>query len=387
MGPRESGRFTWASMGWRAALIVMIAIAYALASAQNAAPASPQSEQRTEPPNPALEHRPLPKPQSLMIPEGKIRLDVVADDAAGKPVIGLQPWDFKILDNGQSSKVMSFRSYDGVQVKPDPPVEVILVVDTVNLMFQQLSFVRGELDEFLRQNGGQLQQPLTLALLTEKGIRIQPRPSTDGNAIATMLSGVKGSVRVLDQAMGFEGQLERFQVSERALDGIVQNEARKPGRKLLIWVGWGWPMLNRPTNYYSATQQHQLFSSIVEMSTVLREAQVTVYSVSPAGVYGPDQLLYQNFLKGVKSYKDADFGDLALKVLATQTGGKIMGPDNDVVGQLNHCIEDAGAYYRISFNPPVADHADEYHDLKVQVDRPGVTVRTTSGYYNEPAAH
>lgn len=384
MGPWQFGLFTRASLGRKAVLVLIMAIAGVFAHAQDTAPGGSESGQHAEPSNPTLEDRPPPTPQSLRIPEGKIKLDVVADDVAGKPVTGLEPWDFKILDNGLPSKVMSFRSYDGVQVKPDPPVEVILVVDTVNLMFQQLSFVRGELDEFLHQNGGHLEQPVTLALLTEKGIRIQPRPSTDGNAIATMLRGIKGSVRVLDQAMGFEGQLERFQVSERALDGIAQNEARKPGRKLLIWVGWGWPMLNRPTDYYSAAQQHQLFESIVIMSTALREAQITVYSVSPAGVFGPDLVLYKNFLKGVKSYKDADFGDLALKVLVTQTGGKIMGPDNDLVGQLNHCIENANAYYRISFNPPAAEHPDEYHDLKVQVDMPGVTVRTTTGYYNEP---
>ena len=76
---------------------------------------------------------------------------------------------------------------------------------------------------------------------------------------------------------------------------------------------------------------------------------------------------------------------MALKVLVAQTGGKILGPDNDLVRQINGCIEDANAFYRLSFDPPVAEHADEYHDLKVVVDKPGVTVRTNSGYYNEPA--
>lgn len=92
-------------------------------------------------------------------------------------------------------------------------------------------------------------------------------------------------------------------------------------------------------------------------------------------------------MKGVKTFHGADFGNLALKVLVTQTGGKIMGPDNDLVGQINGCIENANAFYRISFNPPAAEHADEYHDLKVQVDKPGVMVRTTTGYYNEPVNH
>jgi VWFA-related protein len=379
MGPMSSA---WLRRAGFVVLLFVIAVLESDAIGQEK-----QSTPQPQTPNPTLEHRPAPKPQTLLIPEGKIRLDVMVDDQAGKPVVGLEPWDFKILDNGQPRKVMSFRSYDGVQVKPDPPVEVILVVDTVNMLFQQVSFARGELEEFLKQNGGQLKQPTTLILLTDKGIRVQPRPSMDGNAIASVAAGIKGTVRVLDQAMGFEGQLERFQLSERALDSIALNEVKKPGRKLLIWVGWGWPMLNRPEETYSETQQRRLFDAIVQVSTALREAQMTVYSVSPAGVYGPDFILYQGFLKGVKTYKDADFGNLALKVMAMQTGGKVLGPDNDVVSQINNCIDDANAFYRISFDPPPAEHADEYHDLKVQVDKPGVTVRTTTGYYNQPANH
>jgi len=30
------------------------------------------------------------------------------------------------------------------------------------------------------------------------------------------------------------------------------------------------------------------------------------------------------------------------------------------------------------------NHADEYHNLKVQADRPGLTVRTNVGYYDQP---
>ncbi len=212
--------------------VLLLVLAAADSGALGQAPATPSQAA----PDPALTQRPLPKPQGPLAPAGKIKLDVVVDDGAGKPVTGLEPWDFKILDNGSPRKVLSFRSYDGVQVKPDPPVEVILVVDTVNMLFQQVSFVRGELDQFLRQNGGQLKQPMTLVLLTEKGIQVQPRPSTDGNAIASVADGIKGSVRVLDQAMGSEGQLEQFQVSAKALENIAQNEARKPGRKLLIWA-------------------------------------------------------------------------------------------------------------------------------------------------------
>lgn len=115
---------------------------------------------------------------------------------------------------------------------------------------------------------------------------------------------------------------------------------------------------------------------------------MVVYSVAPAeGANTTYSIRYRDYLRGVKSPKESDPGDLALKVLATQTGGKILGPDNNLAGQIDRCIADANNFYRISFDPPAAEHADEYHDLKVTVEKPGITVRTNTGYYNQPATH
>jgi len=94
--------------------------------------------------------------------------------------------------------------------------------------------------------------------------------------------------------------------------------------------------------------------------------------------------MYQDFLKGVPSPRKADTGNLALKVLVLHSSGRILGPDNNLAEQINTSITEANAFYTISFNPPHAEHADDYHDLKVQVSQPGLTTRTTSGYYNQP---
>jgi VWFA-related protein len=341
----------------------------------------------TAPEDPVLTHRPPPKPKSMIIRDGKIHLDVIVADSAGKSVTGLQPWDFKLLDNNQPRKILSFSAFDSAAVKPDPPVEILLLIDMANLPFQQVAFVRREIDEFLRQNGGKLRQPLSLILLTETGIKVQPQPSLDGNAIAKVVSGISGHISSINPAMGGDGYLERFQVSVKQLSAIAENEAKKPGRKLLIWVGPGWPLLNRPSDAFSEREQRRQFNSIVELSTRLREARIVLYSVAPVDTTsdaGRFTILYQKFLKGVSSPRDANAGNLALKVLVTQTGGQILGPDNDLVTQINQCIDDANSFYRISFDPPAAQREDEYHDLRVQVGRPGLTVRTNTGYYDQP---
>ncbi len=342
---------------------------------------------KTEPENPVLTHRPPEAPQRSLIREGTIHLDIMVTDSAGNRVTGLQPWDLKLLDNNQPRKILSFSAFSRAGVKPDPPVEIILLIDMANLPFQQVAFVLGEIDRFLRQNGGNLRQPLSLIVLTETGIKVQPRPSLDGNAIAKVLKGISGHISFINPAMGGEGYLERFQVSVKQLTEIAGNETTKPGRKLLIWVGPGWPLLNRPSDSFSDREQHRQFNSIVELSTRLREARIVLYSVAPVDTTadaGRFTTLYQKFLPGVTSPREANAGNLALKVLVTQTGGQILGPGNNLVSQIDQCIDDADSFYRISFDPPTAQHADEYHNLKVQVDRTGLTVRTNVGYYDQP---
>jgi VWFA-related protein len=339
--------------------------------------------------DPVLVLRPpasAPNPPSPIAAEGHIRLDVTVTDASGNPVSSLQPWDFTVLDNDKPSKILSFRSFDGIAVKPNPPVEVILLIDTINLPFQQVAFVRSEIRKFLLQNGGRLAYPVSLFLLSGAGLRVQPRPSRDGNALVSVLSRIQGGIRTIDTAQAGEGLLERFQLSVRQLAYIAQNMTKRPGRKLLIWVGPGWPQLESSQFTFNERSQRRFFDSIVPLSRDLRESRIVLDSVSPtdptlAGTY---TFAYQSFLKGVTSPNRADSGDLSLKVLAIQSGGLVLGPDNDLVGQINRCIAGADAFYRISFDPPRAERADEYHDLMLEIDRPGLTARTSSGYYNEP---
>ena len=117
------------------------------------------------------------------------------------------------------------------------------------------------------------------------------------------------------------GYLDRVLLSVRNLDSVAQSEENNPGSKILIWVGPGWPMLDSSRFQPSSSKgQEQLFNSIVELSTSLREANIALYSIS-MGQAGSGTFLYEDFLKGVKSAQKASPSNLGLKVLAVQSGG------------------------------------------------------------------
>jgi VWFA-related protein len=120
----------------------------------------------------------------------------------------------------------------------------------------------------------------------------------------------------------------------------------------------------------------------VDVSRKLREARITLYSLYT--IVGLNGIAYEAYLKPVKEAQKADGPNLGLQVLVTQTGGRVLDPSNDLAGQIDNCIADIGAYYTLTFAPPAAAQADEYHDLKVQASQPGLTARTNSGYYNQP---
>jgi len=141
----------------------------------------------------------------------------------------------------------------------------------------------------------------------------------------------------------------------------------------MIWVGDGWPMLSSARFHMDTRNQSSFFHSIVDLSTSLREARVTLYGVIPQDMDKGTEaraFMYQNFLKGVETAKQADAGNLSLQVLAEQSGGRALGPTGDIYGDIVRCVADANAYYELSFDSAAADRVDVYHGLEVKLNRP-----------------
>jgi VWFA-related protein len=320
-------------------------------------------------------------PPPASAPTSRIDLDVVVTPKSGPSVAGLQQQDFTIFDNKVPQRITSFQARSGSQ----DPVHVILVIDAVNTFYQTIAYERGQIDKFLRENGGRLAQPMTLAFVTDKGTQLEQGFSTDGNGLSESFDHYDIGLRDIRRSSQFEAN-DRFQLSMTALRELLDQAAKLPGRKMIFWVSPGWPILSGPRIDLSYRQQNQIFSSVVGLSTQLRQARITLYSVDPLGsTEGVGRTFYyQDFLKGVSKPSQAVVGNLSLQVLAVQSGGLALASSNDVVSLLQKCLADTEAYYELSFVPAQADHRDEFHNLLVQVAKPGLIARTRTGYYAEP---
>jgi VWFA-related protein len=311
-----------------------------------------------------------------------ISLDVVVTSRAGAPVAGLAEQDFTVLDNKVPQKITSFQALGGNAA----PVQVILVVDAVNTSYHNVGYERGEIDKFLRANGGRLAYPTALAVFTDTKTEIQSGFSRDGNQLSVALDQYTVGVREITRSAGFYGAGDRLSLSIKALGELAAHDSALPGRKLVLWISPGWPILSGPDVQIDEQDRQKIFRTIVGLSTDLRMDQMTLYSIDPRGTEdagGFSTFYYQSFLKGVRKPDQVEFGNLALQVLATQTGGLVLNSSNDVAGLIEKAIADAGAYYRLSFNPAPGE-PDEYHQIEVKVAKPGLVARTRTGYYSQP---
>ena len=310
-----------------------------------------------------------------------ISLDVVVTPKSGPPVSGLEQKDFTVLDNKAEQPVTSFRAYSA----PDAPLEVVLLIDAVNTDYTTIAFERSEIDKFLRADGGKLAHGLALAIFTDDGVRMQSAFSRNGNAIADSLDRETVALRAIRRSAGFYGAEDRLDISLHALQQLATNEAAHPGRKLILWVSPGWPLLTGPSVQLDGKQQQRIFASIVEASRQLRQANITIYNINPLGA-SEDSLrvfYYEQFLKGVTKPSQVNLGNLSLQVLAVQTGGLVLNSSNDVSALLRQAFQDADAWYEISFQSPSGE-PNEYHQIQVRVDKPGLIARTRTGYYAQP---
>jgi VWFA-related protein len=316
-------------------------------------------------------------------------MDVVVTDKSGKVTKGLEEKDFTVQDSGQPQKIIAFRAVSGevVEAQPnDPPVKIIFMVDEINTTFSKVAYERNQITKFLQQNGGKINYPVSMGFFSDKGIDVDETSTRDGTALLASFDQHVTALRSSKESSGFYGTVERFQRSVTALNSLASKESHFPGRKMIIWISPGWPLLSGPGVELNPKQREQMFATIVSASTAMRLARITLYSIDPVGVENADNSpdsLYEEFLKPVTTVKKAQAGNLALQVLARQSGGLALRSSNDITDQLNRCLADADAYYTLAVDPAPADHPDMYHAVELKVP-PGLTARTRDGYYVQP---
>jgi VWFA-related protein len=124
-----------------------------------------------------------------------------------------------------------------------------------------------------------------------------------------------------------------------------------------------------------------------DVAAAAREANAAVYFIDARGlqtgpgIYGaanPGTPNPSDFVRVSTETGLLDSG--GAQALADETGGTSFRNTNDLGAAAARVARESRAYYLLGFQPRADGKADDWHKLKVEVSRPGLTVRTRKGY-------
>jgi VWFA-related protein len=371
--------------------------------------------------------------------DASVLMNAVVLDGKGKGVKGLQEQDFNLLDDRKKVPQASWQLLtSGTPVSQSP--QIIFVLDAVNSSLPDLARIEDAMEQYLKEGNAPLAQRTTILFvsdappqaaasqhspdkaptsadnvttmaLEQKQLSVHRTPtSTDRNALLHALESYKAGMPRLNDAQGATIQSDQVRLSLQALNYIASAYTSIKGPKLVLWLGPGWPFLAKS----SAKSSEPLFDSVVYFTSLLQEAQITLYSISPEGVTAGDtssemgsfelaqrassgrsfgaapppnvptelnNSAYAAFLNGVRTMAQSNPNDLAVQVLAFHTGGLVLRRNNDLVAQIERCIADASGMYVFSHKPEKGRKPDIYHDLAIETANGSRRVRTLTGFY------
>jgi hypothetical protein len=218
-------------------------------------------------------------------------------------------------------------------------------------------------------------------------------PSTAGLGSDPHFAAIASKLMQASQADAATQARIKTEWTFTALEAIARHLTGIPGRKNMIWISSGYPMnigLN-PEAFAAAAGagvNQELFSYSDRTDRIARlfaEAEVVVYPVDPGGVrtdhgYRASNSGHPGTGRFITAGEKAAPQIATIRAIAKQTGG-IAYVNNAIAKNIREAVDDGRVTYTIGFYPSQDEWDGKFHSLKVTVNRPGVEVRTRSGYF------
>jgi VWFA-related protein len=367
-----------------------------------------------------------PEPPIARATSNLVRVNVVAEDAAGNPVADLTRDDFTLFDKGASQRVAFFsvesRSSAGSASVQPPPANVFsnkverapgggvtaILFDGLNTPRTDQAYAREQIGRFLDSvpPGDQvalfalgrglnvLQDFTTDAQLLRGALRAyksRPTPAVESEGAGVDSGAVQLGVWLGQLGTGLMDHYaaDRAMRTARALTAISRHLEGIAGRKNLIWVSGSFPMwITRDVVLHSGSAGRTSRSFATELGRVIRAlgaANVAVYPVDARGLLAPaeyDSSAGEKLASGAIQPGSGNFH--TMDVLAARTGGKAFYNNNDIGRAFRQALQDSRVTYQLAFQPSHNKWNGEFRKLKVSVKRSGIRLRYRGGYYAQP---
>lgn len=386
-----------------------------------------------------------------------VNVEVFVTDKKGKRITGLKRDDFEIFEDGRPVKITNFFAVEGGKTvegapellaplatpvpgaaPPMPPTPIdaledslpedqrlhlVVYVDNFNILPQNRNRVFRSIREFLTR---QLRPGDRVMLVSyDRSLHIRRSFTSDPLLIASALFeletvsafGVQAANDRRDAlqeirdsqdpgyALGRARQYSEALSNDigftiEAIKEVVSALAGLPGRKAILYISDGIPMVAGEEMYHAIDQKFQQSgSSLLEARNydanrrfreIVNQAntnRVTFYTLDAAGLRAPTAVSAEERDPTVSGVVDGVyFANLQapLQMLAEETGGKAILNSNDPTLQLVQVADDFRSYYSLGYTPSGLG-TGRYHDIKVKVKTKGLVTRHREGYRDKTA--
>ena len=199
---------------------------------------------------------------------------------------------------------------------------------------------------------------------------------------------------------GLQGEQRHFfnnmlgNATLNAIMRVLQGLRELPGRKSVTLFSERLYLLDYTDNSINP----ELQTLVRRVTDLANRASVVIYTVDPRGLpvigvgadvsgRNMDGAAYGRELQ--RQTRERFNTEAGLAVLAEQTGGIFFAKENRPDAAIRDVMEDQKGYYLLAYVPdeatfPKRNEKALFHNLKVEVKRPGLKVRTRAGFLGEP---
>src|SRR5262249_24138750 len=389
-----------------------------------------------KPQGPAPQSQPAsPQGQDVVrITTQLVQVDAVVTDKKGKHVEDLTEGDFELLVDGKKQQLTHFSHVSLPAVRREPaakkkddliiapesmptrqiaPEEVrrtiAFVVDDMGLSPSSMELGRETLRKFVSE---QMQDGDLVAIIrTGSGLGMLEQFTSDKRILYTAIEKLVWNPLSRDMMPTFadtsgademdsiqaEQQAEQQAVADSfaefqetsfttgtlgATTFVVRSLRNFPGRKSVILLSDGF-RINSKTNNDNTTQQ--VLQSLQNLVELANRSSVVIYSIDAKGLQpfmpGADVAGKPSATAHTDALQTAQEALEGLNYVSRETGGFTVVNTNDLNIGIDEALYDQQSYYLIGFDPDSEKFDRKRHSIKVNVKRPGLKVRTRSGFF------
>ncbi|MDO8680510.1 MAG: VWA domain-containing protein [Acidobacteriota bacterium] len=172
----------------------------------------------------------------------------------------------------------------------------------------------------------------------------------------------------------------RAELTSDALEALANHLAAIRGRKNLIWVSSGFPLvINEPLTGPQAQTRE-----ISRATRAINNANVAVYPVDARGLIGAFTSTQDSRTPVFATLGNTRLNIDTMQEIAETTGGRAFFNTNAIGDAVRRAIDDSRMSYVLGYYPSLAKWDGRFQEINVKVNRSGLEVRHRKKYLALP---